>query len=95
MTHNTGGCTTREERVDRRDRDVVVCPNGVDGVTETNWEDDVTNSDIQTFYTWRENRIPEREAFITLQFPDEPITPTRVVVYCLELRELRAVSQDV
>ena len=50
----------------------------------------VTSSDIQTFYTWRVNHIPEREAFITLQFPGEPITPTRVVVYCLELRELRA-----
>ena len=93
MAHNTSGCITREERVDNRDRDVVVCPNGellLDGVTETNWEDDVTSSDIQTFYTWEEDSIPEREAFITLQFPGEPITPTRVVVHCLELTELRA-----
>ena len=93
VAHNTGGCITRKERVDNRDRDVVACPNGeslLDGVIETNLEDDVTSSDIQTFYTWQENHIPEREAFITLQFPGEPITPTRVVVYCLELRELRA-----
>ena len=30
------------------------------------------------------------EPFVTLQFPGEPITPTRIVVYCLDMQELRA-----
>jgi len=93
VAHNIGNCTTREERVDNSDEDVVICPYGellLNSVTETNLEDDVTNSDIQTFYTWRERSIPLREAFITLQFPSEPITPTKILVYCLELSDLRA-----
>ena len=72
---------------------MVICPNGellLDGITETNLEDNVVDSDIRTFYTWEERSIPGNEAFITLQFPNSAITPTRVVVYCLELRDLRA-----
>ena len=93
VPHNIGNCIISQERVDNRDENVVTCPYGellLDSITETNLEDDVSNSDIQTFYTWQEDTIPLREAFITLQFPGEPITPTKVVVYCLELRELRA-----
>ena len=59
----------------------------MDGITETNLEDDVVDSDIRTFYTWEERSIPGNEAFITLQFPNIAITPTRVAVHCLELRD--------
>ena len=72
---------------------MVICPNGellLDGITETDLEDDVVDNDIRTFYTWEERSIPDNEAFITLQFPNSAITPTRVAVYCLELRDLRA-----
>ena len=93
MTHSIGNCSPSVEVVDGdRNEDVIICPNGellLDGVTETNLEDDVTDSDIRFFYTWRERSIPLNDAFITLQFPGEPITPTKVVVYCLELRDLQ------
>ena len=72
---------------------MVICPNGellLDGIIETNLEDNVVDSDIRTFYTWEESSIPDNEAFITLQYPNSAITPTRVVVYCLELRDLNA-----
>jgi len=80
------------QRIDYRDVDVITCPYGellLDGITQTNLEDDVTDSDIQTFYTWEDNLNPlSRIAFVTLQFPNNTITPTKVVVYCLELRNL-------
>ena len=60
----------------------------MDGITQTNLEDDVTDSDIQTFYTWDDRSIPSNRAFVTLQFTNNPIIPTRVVVYCLELWDL-------
>lgn len=85
------------QRIDGDDEDVIICPNGellLDGVTEVNLEDGaaVTDSDIRTFYTWEEDSLPGgiNEAFVTLQFPNNAITPTRVVVYCLELDDVRA-----
>ena len=84
------------ERVDGGNEDVIICPNGellLDGVTDVNLEDGdaVTDNDIRMFYTWEDDSLPGgiNEAFVTLQFPNA-ITPTRVVVYCLELRDIRA-----
>lgn len=79
--------------MDNRDREVITCPHGellLDGITQTNLEDDVTDDDIRTFYTWEEKSIPINEAFITLQFPNNAITPIRVAVYCLESQQLDA-----
>ncbi|XP_065917739.1 class II receptor tyrosine kinase-like isoform X2 [Dysidea avara] len=93
IVHSIGKCNPSVEVVDGdRNEDVIICPNGellLDGATETNLEDDVTDSDIRVFYTWKERSIPLKDAFITLQFPSEPITPTKVVVYYLELRGLK------
>ena len=74
---------------------VITCPYGellLDGITQTNLDDGITNSDIQTFYTWEDHSFPLgiNDAFITLQFPTNAVTPTRVEVYYLEMRELRA-----
>ena len=92
VVHSIGNCSSSVEVVDGRNEDVIICPYGellLDSVTEVNLEDSVTNNDIQFFYTWQERTIPLRDAFITLQFPGDPITPTKVVVHCLVLRELR------
>ena len=48
----------------------------------------VDSNDIRTYYTWRDRTVPGYEAFVALQFPDNPITPTRVVVYCLRSQNL-------
>ena len=85
VTHSTGNCMSSRERVDGDDEDVIICPNGellLDGVTDVNLEDGnaVTDSDIRTFYTWEEDPLPINEAFVTLQFPNSAITPSRVVV---------------
>ena len=91
VPHTIGNCILSRERVDRGDEDVVICPNGellLDGIMQTNLEDNVIDSDIRTFYTWQESSIPDNEAFITLHFPNSAITPTRVALYCLELRDL-------
>ena len=74
---------------------MITCPYGellLDGITQTNLDDGITNSDIQTFYTWEDHSFPMgiNDAFVTLQFPTNAITPTRVVVYYLEMMELRA-----
>ena len=95
VTHSTGNCMSSRERVDGDDEDVIICPKGellLDGVTDVNLEDGnaVTDSDIRTFYTWEEDSLPINEAFVTLQFPNSAITPSRVVVYCLELQDIRA-----
>ena len=81
--------------VDGGDETVITCPYGellLDGITQTNLNDGITNSDIQTFYTWEEHSLPFgiNDAFITLQFPNNAITPTRVDVHYLEMMELRA-----
>ena len=80
--------------LDNDDAIVITCPHGelLDGITQTNLDDGITNSDIQTFYTWEDRSLPQgiNDAFVTLQFPTNTITPTRVVVYYLEMMELRA-----
>ena len=91
VVHNIGNCTSSIEVVDGGNEMVITCPNEellLDGVTKTNIEDNITDSDIQSFYTWRESSIPLRDAFVTLQFPGEPIIPTKVVVYSIELQGL-------
>ena len=92
VSHSLGNCTPSNEEVDSHNEEVVICPNGellLDGVIEANLEDNVVDDeDIQYFYTWRESSIPDNRAFITLQFPDAAVTPTKVVVYFLELRDL-------
>ena len=92
VMHSIGNCSSSVEVVDGGNKSVITCPNGellLDGVNETNLEDDVTDSDIRSFYTWRESSVPLRDAFVTLQFPGQPITPTKVMVYSIELRDLR------
>ena len=72
---------------------VLACLYGellLNGVTQANLDDGVTNSDIRTFYTWERDSIPINRAFVTLQFPNNTITPTKVVVYCLEMMQLQA-----
>ena len=76
------------------DADVITCPYRellLDGITQANLEDGVTNSDIQRFYTWEEKLIPTDEAFVTLQFSNT-VKPIRVEMYCLESRDLRVRS---
>jgi len=93
VNHSIGNCSSSIEEVNDHNQDIITCPYGellLDSIKEVNLEDDVTSNDIQIFYTWQERAIPLREAFITLQFPGEPIIPTKVVVYCLVLRNLRA-----
>ena len=94
VTHSIGNCSRSREQIGPSDADVITCPYGellLDGIIEVNLEDDVTDSDIQSFYTWEEELIPTNEAFITLQFP-KTIKPTRVVIYCVESRDLRVRS---
>ena len=81
--------------LDNDDAIVITCPYGellLDGITQTNLDDGITNSNIQTFYTWEDHSFPMgiNDAFVTLQFPTNAITPTRVEVYYLEMMELRA-----
>ena len=99
IVHNTSNCITSVETIlmGNREEDltVVTCPYGellLNGVTRVNLEDGVSDSDIRTFYTWEDMSLPMgiNEAFVTLQFPNSTITPTRVALYFLEMRELRA-----
>ena len=96
VTHNTSNCRSSTEVVDGGDETVITCPYGellLDGITQTNLNDGITDSDIRTFYTWEDQSLPFgiNDAFITLQFPNNAITPTRVEVYYLEMMlELRA-----
>ena len=94
VTHSIGNCSRSREQIGLSDADVITCPYGellLDGIIEVNLEDDVTDSDIQSFYTWEEELIPTNEAFITLQFL-KAVKPARVVIYCVESRDLRVRS---
>ena len=94
VTHSIGNCNTSVERVDNRDEDVIICPYGellLDSQTQINLQGaTITDNHIRFFYTWDDNSVPRMEAFVTLQFPGEAITPTRIVVYFLNLMDLRA-----
>ena len=73
---------------------MIICPYGellLDGITQANLQNGVTNSDIQTFYTFEDRSLPlgVNEAFVTLQFPNNEITPTKVSVYYLVMKDLR------
>ena len=74
---------------------MIICPYGellLDRITQANLQDGVADSDIQTFYTYEDHSFPMgvNEAFVTLQFPSNEITPTKVSVYYLVMRDLRA-----
>ena len=95
VTHNTSSCTSSIENVDNVDENVIICPYGellLDGITQANLQDGLTNRDIQMFYTFEDRSLPlgVNEAFVTLQFPNNEITPTKVSVYYLVMRDLRA-----
>ena len=95
VNHNTTNCRSSIEVIDGSIVTVITCPYGellLDGITQTNLNDGITNSDIRTFYTWEDRSLPFgiNDAFVTLQFPNNPVTPTRVDVYYLEMMELRA-----
>jgi len=93
VTHSIGNCNTSVERVDNSDENVIICPYGellLDSKIQINLRGNINDNRIRFFYTWKDSSVPAMEAFVTLQFPDEPITPTRIVVYCLEMQELRA-----
>ena len=71
---------------------ILTCQHGellLDGLTQVNLEDGVTNNDIQSFYTWEDDRN-NKEAFVTLQFSNDAIKPTKMSVYCLESDDLDA-----
>ena len=95
VTHNIGNCDTSEQRVDNSDENVIICPYGellLDSETQFNLQDaTITDTFIRFFYTLDENAFMGMdEPFFTLQFPGETITPTRIVVYFLDMMELRA-----
>ena len=90
VTHNISNCTSSTVRMGNEDQNVITCPYGellLDGITQTDLEDDVTNKDIQTFYTWNHASVPDAKTFVTLQFPNT-ITPSKVAVHCLRLNNL-------
>ena len=94
MTHSIGNCSTSVQRVDNRNEEVIICPYGellLDNEIQISLQGaTITEDFIRFFYTWEDNSVPTMEAFVTLQFPGEPITPSRIVVYCLDMMELRA-----
>jgi len=95
VTHSIGNCNTSVQRVDNSNEDVIICPYGellLDSETQINLQGaTITDNIIRFFYTLDENSFMGMdEPFFTLQFPGEPITPTRIVVYFLEMMELEA-----
>ena len=95
VTHNTSNCRSSIEEVDGSNETVITCAYGellLDGITQTNLNDGITDSDIQTFYTWEDHSLPFsiNDAFVTLQYPNNPVTLTRLDVYYLEMMKLRA-----
>ena len=94
VTHSIGNCSTSVQRVDYRNEEVIICPYGellLDNEIQISLQDaTITKDFIRFFYTWQDNSVPIMEAFVTLQFPGEPIIPSKIVVYCLEMLELRA-----
>ena len=86
---STGNCVRSTTNSDTH---ILTCQHGellLDGITQVNLEDGVTNSDIQGFYTW-EDHANNDEAFVSLQFPNNAIKATKVSVYCLESNDLDA-----
>jgi len=63
---------------------------------QANLEDGVSDSDICTFYTWEDHSLSVviNDAFVMLQFPNNTITLTRVAVYFLVMRDLRATERQ-
>ncbi|XP_065917188.1 class II receptor tyrosine kinase-like isoform X2 [Dysidea avara] len=93
VTHGIGKCNTRVARVGNHTKDVIICPYGellLDGQIQTNLRGAINANRIRFFYTWEERTIPAMEAFVTLQFPGEAITPTKIVMYYLDMLKVRA-----
>ena len=93
VTHSIGNCSTRVARVGNHTKDVIICPYGellLDGRIQTNLRGAINANRIRFFYTWEERTIPAMEAFVTLQFPGEAITPTKIVMYYLDMLKVRA-----
>jgi len=94
VTHSIGNCSTSVQRVDNHNEEVIICPYGellLDNEIQISLQGaTITDDFIRFFYTWQDISVPTTEAFVTLQFPVEPITPSRIVVYCLDMMELRA-----
>ena len=87
-----GSCVPSREEVDGTDETVIICPRGellTDGRKQANLRLRLSDTEVRTFYTWRERFLPVKNAFTTLRFLDGPIVPTRVEVYCLALPDLR------
>jgi len=87
-----GSCVSSREEVDGTDETVIICPRGellTDGRKHANLGLRLSDTEVGTFYTWRERLLPVRNAFTTLRFLDGPIVPTRVEVYCLVLPDLK------
>ena len=92
VIHSTSNCLRNRFRINNRVILTLICPYGellLDGITQVNLEDGVTNNDIRSFYTW-ENTVNDNEALVVLQFSDNAIKSTKVSVYCLESNYLDA-----
>ena len=92
VNQGIGSCISSREEVDGTIETVITCPQGellTDGIKQANLGFSLASTEIEAFYTWREKLLPTTDTFITLRFLDEPITPTRVEVYCLTLQDLR------
>ena len=87
-----GSCVSSREEVDGTDVTVITCPQSellTDGGKQANLGIHLSSHEIRNFYAWREKLLPVKDAFITLRFLDGAITPTRVELYYLVLRDLR------
>ena len=93
VTHSTGNCVQSITIITISGTLIILtCQHEellLDGIIEANLEDGVTDSDIQRFYTWEDNRNNDG-AFVALQFSNNAIKPTKVSVYCLESKYLDA-----
>ena len=96
VIHSTGNCLASRMRIINRDVVTLTCPYGellLDGIIQVNLDDGVTDSDIQSFYTWEDtaNNVDD-VALLVLQFPNKTIKPTKVALYCLESNNLDALG---
>ena len=96
VIHSTGNCLASRMRIINRNVVTLTCPYGellLDGIILVNLEDGVTNSDIQSFYTWEDTADNVNDvALLVLQFPNKTIKPTKVALYCLESNNLDALG---
>ena len=93
VTHSNGNCVQSITIINTSGTLIILtCQHGellLDGIIEANLEDGVTDSDIQRFYTWEDQRNDDG-TFVTLQFSNNAIKPTKVSVYYLVSKYLDA-----